>query len=120
MADILCVIEQRGGAVRKGANELLTAARQLADQLGGRVDALVCGAGAVSGIESLGAAGADRVLTASHEAFAQYAPEAIVATVQSASRISEPSLRHFPMPGRAATMLRSPACRPAVLPSSFS
>ena len=81
MADILCVIEQRGGAVRKGANELLTAARQLADQLGGRVDALVCGAGAVSGIESLGAAGADRVLTASHEAFAQYAPEAIVATL---------------------------------------
>lgn len=83
MADILCVIEQRGGAIRKGANELLTAARQLADQSGGRVDALVCGDGAVTGVDALGAAGADRVLTASHATFAQYAPEAIVGTVQS-------------------------------------
>ena len=57
MADILCVIEQRGGAIRKGANELLTAARQLADQSGGRVDALVCGDGAVTGVDALGAAG---------------------------------------------------------------
>lgn len=82
MANVLAVLEQRNGALRKGAAELLAAARQLADQLGGGVDALVCGSGAVAGTESLGAHGADRVLTATDAAFAQYAPEAIVATVK--------------------------------------
>lgn len=83
MADILCILEQRGGMLRKGAAELLAAARQLADQLGGRVDALVCAPAEVTGLGALGASGADRILTATHAAFAQYAPEGIVATVQS-------------------------------------
>ncbi len=85
MADLLCVIEQRGGGIRKGAHELLAAARQLADASGGRVDALVCGTGPVTGVDSLGSAGADRVLTATHDGFAHYSPDAIVATVQSVS-----------------------------------
>ena len=42
MADILAVIETRAGAVRKGAAELLVAARRLADASGGTVDALLC------------------------------------------------------------------------------
>ncbi len=83
MANILCVLEQRGGTLRKGSAELLTAARQLADQGGGTVDALVCAAGDVAGLDTLGAAGADRVLTATHAGFAHYAPEGIVATVHS-------------------------------------
>ena len=83
MADILCILEQRGGALRKGATELLAAARQLADQLGGTVDALVCAPAEVTGLGALGAAGADRILTATHPAFEHYAPEGIVATVQS-------------------------------------
>ena len=83
MADILAVIETRAGAVRKGAAELLTAARCLADASGGKVDALVCVNGQVSGAEVLGPAGADNVLAASHESFATYCPDGITATVAS-------------------------------------
>lgn len=83
MSSILVVIEQRSGMLRKGAFELLAAARQLADRSGGRVDALVTAAGDVPNLESLGSAGADRVLTAIHPDFAHYCPDGIVATVKS-------------------------------------
>ncbi len=83
MTAILAILEQRNGALRKGAVELLAAARQLADQGGATVDALVCGSGPVSGVAGLGAAGADRILTATHADFAQYCPDGIVATVAS-------------------------------------
>jgi electron transfer flavoprotein alpha subunit len=45
------------------------------------VDALICASGAVTGVEALGAAGADRVLTATHTDFAHYCPDGVVATV---------------------------------------
>jgi len=83
MAAILAILEQRDGALRKGAAELLAAARQLVDADGGTVDAIVFGAGDVSGIDALGAMGADRVLTATHADCAQYCPDAMVATVAS-------------------------------------
>ena len=49
MSDVLAVLEQRDGAVRKVSHEVVTGARRLADALGGgaQVDALVLGAGAV-------------------------------------------------------------------------
>jgi electron transfer flavoprotein alpha subunit len=81
MTAILAILEQRDGSLRKGAAELLAAARHLADQDGGTVDALVCGSGPVSGLDGLGAAGADRILTATHADFANYCPDGIVATV---------------------------------------
>ena len=81
MATILAILEQRDGALRKGAAELLAAARHLADANGDSVDALVCAAGAVTGVEGLGAAGADRVLSATHADFANYCPDGIVAVV---------------------------------------
>ncbi len=83
MAAILAVLEQRGGALRKGAAELLAAARQLADATGGRVDALVCTADDAAGLDVLGAAGADAVKVAKHADFAQYGPEGMVAVVRS-------------------------------------
>ncbi len=83
MANVLAILEQRNGTLRKGAAELLAAARQLADGLGGSVDALVCGDAAVGGLDALGAHGADRVRTATDATFAQYAPEAMVATVKA-------------------------------------
>jgi electron transfer flavoprotein alpha subunit len=83
MATILAILEQRDGVLRKGAAELLAAARHLADASDDTVDALVCGAGPVSGVEAMGAAGADRVLTATHADFANYCPDGIVATVAS-------------------------------------
>ena len=82
MTAILAVTEQRDGALRKVSREVVWAARQLADQLGGTVDALILGAPGtdVAGAD-LGGAGADRVLVAADAAFARYAPEGYAATV---------------------------------------
>jgi electron transfer flavoprotein alpha subunit len=82
MSAILAVTEQRDGALRKVSREAVWAARQLADQLGGTVDALVIGApGVDAAAAALGQAGADRVLVATDAAFARYAPDGYAATV---------------------------------------
>ncbi len=67
MANILAVCEQKDGQLRKVSREAVAAARQLADALGGTVDALVLGGPGVDAAGAdLGGAGADRVLVASH------------------------------------------------------
>ena len=63
MSNVLAVCEQRSGAVRKISHEVVTGARRIADALGGGVDALVLGAGAVTGTDQLGRFGADKVVT---------------------------------------------------------
>ncbi len=78
---ILAVMEQRDGALRKVSNEVLAAARGLADQSGGTVDAVVLGAGPVAGMDQLGAFGADTVLHATHADFALYSPDGAAATI---------------------------------------
>jgi electron transfer flavoprotein alpha subunit len=83
MAAILAVMEQRQGALRKVSLEVLAAARKLADPLGATVDAVVIGAGSVTGTEGLGAAGADRVLQAAHPDFSLYQPDGYAATIAS-------------------------------------
>jgi len=85
MPAILAVLEQRDGALRKVSLEVLSAARQLADQLGATVDALVCGSGPVTGADQLGRVGADRVLLATHADFALYNPDGIAATAAAAA-----------------------------------
>ena len=84
MASILVVLEQRGGALRKGAVDALSAARRLA-AAGDTVDALVASDTAVAGLDTLGAAGADRVLVAKDASFAHYNPDGLVAIVRSKS-----------------------------------
>ena len=81
MTAILAILEQRGGSLRKGSVELLAAARRLADQAGTTVDALVCAGGDVAGLDTLGAAGADRVLVATAADFSVYCPDGMVSTV---------------------------------------
>jgi len=76
VSKVLAVLEQREGALRKVASEVVTGARRLADGLAGRVDALVLAAGSVRGIDQLGGFGADTVLTLTNDAFGRYAPEA--------------------------------------------
>jgi electron transfer flavoprotein alpha subunit len=78
---VLAVLEQRDGTLRKVSHEVVTAARRLADGLGGTVDALVLGAGAVTGSEQLGRFGADRIIMLKHPVFQRYAPEAFARTV---------------------------------------
>jgi electron transfer flavoprotein alpha subunit len=68
----LAVLEQRDGVLRKISHEVVTAAQRL----GGSVEAVVCAAGAVQGVEQAAKFGADKIVTLTNPAFAKYAPEA--------------------------------------------
>ena len=68
----LAVLEQRESALRKISFEVVTGAHRL----GQPVEAVVCGAGAVQGIEQVGKFGADKIVTLINPAFAKYVPEA--------------------------------------------
>ena len=81
MSNVLAILEQRDGTVRKVSNEVATGARRLADALGGEVHALVCAAGPVSGVDAAGRHGADTITTATNAAFGQYAPEGYARTI---------------------------------------
>jgi electron transfer flavoprotein alpha subunit len=89
VSDVLAVLEQRDGVVRKVSHEVVTGARRLADALGGSVDGLLVAAGVVRGADLLGGFGADKVITLIHAAFGSYAPEgyarAIAERVQTAA-----------------------------------
>lgn len=84
MSDVLFVVNLRSGSFRRVAFEVATAARTLADQLGGESHALVSGA---SGIEeasaTLGEYGADVVHLCESEHFSAYNADALVKVVAS-------------------------------------
>src|SRR4051812_38762279 len=87
MANVLVYAESRGGDFRKVAFEAVTAARALADKIGGEVHALVCGPSGISAkAEQLGKYGADAVVVAEHAGFANYAREAVAATVAARAK----------------------------------
>jgi electron transfer flavoprotein alpha subunit len=80
--DFLAFAESRGGELRRVALEAVTAARAGADATGGHVHALVAGAPGIAALAPrLAAHGADTVLVLEHPAFANYNPEALVATI---------------------------------------
>ncbi|MGE0354504.1 MAG: electron transfer flavoprotein subunit alpha/FixB family protein [Gemmatimonadales bacterium] len=81
MTAILAVTEQRAGSLRKVSQEVVTVARTLADAMGGTVDAVVFGAGDVSGAADLGGFGADRVLNVTHGDFGLYNPDGYATTI---------------------------------------
>jgi electron transfer flavoprotein alpha subunit len=84
MADVIAYAELRDGALRPVARETVSAARALADELGGDVVALALGGpGSAEAVRELAGYGADRILTAEHEAFANYAPDAAVRAIES-------------------------------------
>jgi electron transfer flavoprotein alpha subunit len=87
MANILVYAESRGGDFRKVAFEAVTAARALADKVGGEVHAVVCGPAGISGkADQLAKYGADVVIVAEHAGFANYAREAVAATVAARAK----------------------------------
>ncbi len=88
--DILVHIETRGGTIQPISFELLTAARELADALGKKVEALVAAAAPRQVAGQLGAA--DRVFTAGHQALEPYTPEAHAAVLAEAVRLREPAI----------------------------
>jgi electron transfer flavoprotein alpha subunit len=81
VSNVLAILEQRDGTLRKVSHEVVTGARRLADALGGEVHALVCATGSVSGVETAGRHGADKIITATNAAFTQYAPEGFARTI---------------------------------------
>jgi len=73
MGDVLAYAEQRDGELRGVANEVVTAAAQLARDLGGSVTALVVGGPGVSSVAgSLGTFGAGNVRVAEAPELAEY------------------------------------------------
>jgi electron transfer flavoprotein alpha subunit len=82
MARVLAVAEQRDGALKRIAREVVTAARQVADAIGGQVDVVVLGtAGVGEAARDLGRHGADRVLAVEHESLGAYEPDAHTAAI---------------------------------------
>jgi electron transfer flavoprotein alpha subunit len=83
MPDVLAILEQRGGTLKKVSHETLTAARHLADGSNGEVHALLIGAAEGSG-DGLGAFGADKVLLAGDEGLRDYQADRYAALAASA------------------------------------
>ena len=98
--NVLAVLEQRDGALRKVSHEVLAAARRLADRRAAACDALVLAAGDVAGLDQLGRFGADVVKVATHDAFALGSPDAATATGSAAGLRCRAC---SPPPRRAAT-----------------
>src|SRR5687767_8830611 len=88
MPNILVFAETRGAELRKAALEAVTAARELADAMGGgEVHALLAGpSGVAAKAAQLGQHGADAVLVCEHQGFERYAREAIAATLTERAR----------------------------------
>ena len=82
MSKILAIAEQKDGAFRRAAHETVTAARTLAESLGGETHALVIGgAGVASAAAELAKFGADTIHVVAADALAEYSAEAYAATV---------------------------------------
>jgi electron transfer flavoprotein alpha subunit len=80
--NILAFAESRLGNIRRASLETVTAARQVADQTGGQVHAVLAGGpGIGQHAARLAAHGADVVLVLEHAGFTHYNPEALVATL---------------------------------------
>jgi electron transfer flavoprotein alpha subunit len=73
MPDILAILEQRDGVLKRVSHEALTAARRLADARGGAVHALVLGPAGLD-VTGAGAHGADTIFQASGDAARLYQP----------------------------------------------
>jgi electron transfer flavoprotein alpha subunit len=87
MTNVLAVVEQRDGALRRISEEVVTAAKQVADALGGEVHALLIGPpGVDSAAGGLARVGAAKVLVAEGAGLEGYAPEAYAATVAAQAR----------------------------------
>lgn len=90
MANVLAVAEQRNGALQSVSNEVVTAARKVADGIGGDVVALVVGGSGIGGnAGALGTYGADRVIAAEHDDLAAYNPEGYAAAIAEQARAGD-------------------------------
>ena len=92
MANVFAFVETRGPDLRKVGLEAVTAARILADKLGGEVHAMLIGPPGIAGkAQQVAEYGADVVAVIEHQALSSYSPE--VATATSADRIKSGAYR---------------------------
>ncbi|MDQ8164524.1 MAG: electron transfer flavoprotein subunit alpha/FixB family protein [Gemmatimonadota bacterium] len=82
MTNVFAFAESRLGNIRRASLEAVTAARQVADQTGGQVHAMLAGGPGIGAhAAKLAAHGADVVIVLEDVGFRHYNPEALVATI---------------------------------------
>jgi electron transfer flavoprotein alpha subunit len=82
MSRVLAIAEQRDGALKRISEEVVTAARTVADGTGGDVDVVVVGAAGIGeAARALGRFGADRVLAVEHDSLGAYNPESYASAI---------------------------------------
>ncbi len=82
MKNVFAFAESRLGNIRRASLEAVTAARQVADQTGGQVHAMLAGGPGIGAhAAKLAAHGADVVIVLEDAGFTHYNPEALVATI---------------------------------------
>jgi electron transfer flavoprotein alpha subunit len=97
MADVMVYAEMRGAALRPVAREAVSAARSLADDLGGSVVALTFGGpGSAEAAKELAAHGADRIVAVESEELSRYSPDAAVGMIESLTGELSPAAIVFP------------------------
>jgi electron transfer flavoprotein alpha subunit len=112
MADVLAYAEQRGGKLRPVAREVVSAARSLADQLGGRVCAIVVGGpGCADTASELGRFGADRIVVAEAVDYTNYSPDATVKAVALMTEDVAPAAVLFPASAQGKDLAARVAAR---------
>jgi len=91
MPNIVVFVEQRDGVVKKVAWQMISEARRLADAAGGEVWAVVLGEAATAAAEA-GKHGADKVYSATGDAFAQYNSEIYATALASFCKAAGPDI----------------------------
>jgi electron transfer flavoprotein alpha subunit len=86
--NVLAVVEQHDGTLRRSAAEVITAARAVADALGGKVHALLIGP-AGTDVSALGRYGAETVQLATGDGAERYDPDVFAATVAERARAGD-------------------------------
>jgi electron transfer flavoprotein alpha subunit len=90
MSRVLAIAEQRDGALKRISEEVVTAARKVADGIGGEVDVVVVGsAGIGQAAQALGRYGADRVLAVEHESLGAYTAESYTKAITDQARADD-------------------------------
>ncbi|HRG74262.1 MAG TPA: electron transfer flavoprotein subunit alpha/FixB family protein [Leptospiraceae bacterium] len=96
MSNVFVVGEIKDGELKKISRELTSAARKIADTLGGQVEVLLIGAGAEKFAGDLGAVGADKVLTAN---VADFNAEAYANIISEVVKAKKPTVVLMPHTG---------------------
>ena len=96
MKNVLVFAEHRHGKTRKVTFELATAARRIADELGGKAAAVVLGSGAAQLAEELQAYPLDTIYLNDDPAVDEYLLDPIVDYLESAAKTVGPSLVLIP------------------------